>query len=68
MKYIFVFLLALTLEKYAEAQIMDTIVINSKAKKFKSREHILIIFEVVDTLDMHSRKVSFTRSYYFNKE
>ncbi|MFL5810624.1 MAG: hypothetical protein ACJ749_13970 [Flavisolibacter sp.] len=47
------------------AQTMDTVHIVQKARKFKPKEHILIKFEVFDTLDAIGRKTSISRSYYF---
>jgi hypothetical protein len=50
------------------AQRLDTILIVQKAKKIKPRKHILLMFELLDSLDRNGRKTSITRSYYFDKK
>jgi hypothetical protein len=53
---------------YLSAQPMDTVHIVQKARKFKSREHILLVFEVLDTLDAMGSKVTISRSFYFDEK
>ena len=47
---------------------MDTVFIVQKARKFKPREHILLMFELLDTLDASGQKFTMSRSYYFDKQ
>jgi len=47
---------------------MDTVLIVQKARKFKPREHILMMFELFDTLNTDGKKMSMCRSYYFDKQ
>jgi hypothetical protein len=68
MKRITVLLLSLTLASSVGAQTMDTVLIVKKARKFKPREHILVMFELLDTVDASGKKISMSRSYYFGKD
>ena len=68
MKRISLLLLLLTIGTYLHAQTMDTVLIVKKARKFKPREHILLMFELLDTLDATGKKISMSRSYYFDKQ
>jgi hypothetical protein len=56
MKKITVLLLLLALGKYVSAQTLDTVRVVSNERKFKSREHILLMFEVKDTVDIAGEK------------
>ena len=68
MKRIAAILLLLTVATYADAQVMDTVRIVRKARKFKPGEHILVMFEVLDTVDPVCKKINMSRSYYFDKQ
>lgn len=68
MKKVAVLLLLLTMGTYVGAQALDTVLIVEKARKFKPREHILLMFEVLDTVDAAGRKTTMSRSYYFDKQ
>src|SRR4051812_17379975 len=68
MKRTTVLFLLLMAGTYISAQTMDTVRIVHKARKFKPREYILLMFEVFDTLDANNRNVSISRSYYFNEK
>ncbi len=67
MKKITILLLFLAAGTYAGAQTMDTVVLVSKAKKFTPRNHIFLMFELVDTVDVPGNKVTLSRSYYFDE-
>jgi hypothetical protein len=68
MKRITVLLFLITAGTYVAAQTMDTVRIVKKARKFRSNEHILIMFELLDTVDAGGQKFSMSRSYYFDKQ
>src|SRR5215203_7038783 len=68
MKKITALLLLLAAATYAGAQTMDTVLIVKKARNFKPGEHILLMFEVLDTVDIAGKKSSMSRSYYFDKQ
>ncbi|MGZ5220557.1 MAG: hypothetical protein ACXWC7_10770 [Chitinophagaceae bacterium] len=68
MKNIIILLLLLTMGTFVGAQTMDTVLIVKKARNFKPREHLLIMFEVLDTVDASGRKITMSRSYYFDKQ
>lgn len=68
MKRITVLLLILILGTYVGAQTMDTVLIVKKARKFKPREYILVMFEISDTIDASGKKISMSRSYYFDNQ
>ncbi|HVG13699.1 MAG TPA: hypothetical protein VM935_02025 [Chitinophagaceae bacterium] len=68
MKRIIFLLLLLTMGVYVGAQTMDTVRIVSNAKKFRPRENILIMFELMDTLDVSGKKTTVSRSYYFDNK
>lgn len=67
MKKLTILLLLLAVVTHVGAQSMDTVRIISKSKKFKPSQHILLMFEVVDTLDASGKKTPMSRSYYFNE-
>jgi hypothetical protein len=50
------------------AQVMDTVRINYKPKKFNAKEHILLMFETFDTTDADGKKNTIGRYYYFDKK
>src|SRR3982750_2205374 len=68
MKPIAVLVFLLILGKFVSAQTMDTVLIVQKARKFKPREHIMLMFELLDTLDASGNKFTMSRSYYFDKQ
>jgi hypothetical protein len=68
MKRITLLLFLVMVGTYVGAQTMDTVLIVQKARKFKPREHILLMFELLDTLDASGKKITMSRSYYFDKE
>ena len=68
MKRITVLLLLLTIGTYISAQTMDTVLIVKKARKFRPGQHIMLMFEMLDTVDASGKKVSMSRSYYFDKQ
>jgi len=68
MKRITFLLLILALGTYACAQKLDTVLIVKKARKFKPAEHILVMFEVLDTVDASGKNIAMSRSYYFDKQ
>src|SRR5947209_10401312 len=47
---------------------MDTVLIIKKARKFKPSENILIMFELLDTVDAAGKNLTMSRSYYFDKQ
>jgi hypothetical protein len=67
MRRITALLLWLAMASSVGAQTMDTVLIVKKARKFKPREHILVMFELLDTIDASGKKISMSRSYYFDK-
>ncbi len=67
MKKIPVLLLALALGTYLGAQTLDTVFIVTKAKRFTPGKHILLSFELMDTVDATGKNVTLSRSYYFDK-
>lgn len=67
MKKITVLLLLLSVGTYVGAQTMDTVRIVSKARKFKPSEHILLMIEVMDTVDASGKNITMSRSYYFDE-
>ena len=67
MKKITVLLLLLAVGTYAGAQTLDTVTVVSKAKKFKPGEYILLMFELMDTVDASGKKITMSRAYYFDK-
>ena len=68
MKRITVLLLLLSLGTYVGAQTLDTVRVVAKARKFKPREHILLMFELLDTVDASGKNITIGRSYYFDKQ
>jgi hypothetical protein len=68
MKRTTVLLFLLAAGTYVAAQTMDTFLIVQKARKFKPNEHILLMFEVLDTLDASGKNITLSRSYYFDKQ
>jgi hypothetical protein len=68
MKRITVLLMLLIAGTCVSAQMMDTVLIVQKARKFNASEHILLMFEVLDTLDAVGRNVTISRSYYFDEK
>lgn len=67
MKKISFLLLLLAVGTYADAQTLDTVVLVSKARKFTPSEHILLSFEIMDTVDASGKKITMSRSYYFDE-
>ena len=68
MKRITVLLLLLVLGIYGGAQTLDTVLIVSKARKFHPREYIMLMFELLDTVDASGKNINMSRSYYFDKQ
>lgn len=68
MKRILTVLLLLTVGNSVSAQTMDTVLIVQKARKFNARQHILLMFELLDTVDAFGKNVTLSRSYYFDKK
>ena len=68
MKKLTVLLFLLAAGTHAGAQTMDTVLLIQKARKFKPGEHILMTFEVLDTVDIAGNKTTMSRSYYFDKQ
>lgn len=68
MKRIIVILILLTGGTYVSAQTMDTVLIVKKARKFKPGKHILLMFEIKDTVDASNNNITMSRSYYFDKQ
>ena len=68
MKMITALLLLLTVGTYVAAQTMDTVLIIKKARKFKPSENILVMFEILDTVDAVGKNITMSRSYYFDKQ
>jgi hypothetical protein len=67
MKKITVLLLLLALGTYAGAQTLDTVRIVSRARRFTPSKHILLSFEVMDTVDASGKNITMSRSYYFDR-
>lgn len=67
MKKIIILLLLLAVVTHVGAQTLDTVRIVSKSRKFKPSQHILLMFEVMDTLDAQGKKTSMSRAYYFSE-
>lgn len=67
MKKIPALLLLLAVGTYAGAQTLDTVTVVSKAKKFKPGEQLLLMFELMDTVDASGREITMSRAYYFDK-
>jgi hypothetical protein len=67
MKNITALLLFLAVGTYAGAQTLDTVTVVSKARKFKPAEHILLMFELTDTVDASGKYITMSRAYYFDK-
>lgn len=61
-------LLLLTIGTYVGAQTLDTVLIVKKARKFKPGENILIMFELLDTVDAVGKNITISRSFYFDKQ
>src|SRR5688500_11042049 len=68
MKRITVLLLLLTIVTYVGAQTMDTVLIVNKARRFNPRQYIMVMFELLDTVDASGKKISMSRSYYFDNQ
>ena len=68
MKKIILLLFLLPASVYVFAQSLDTVRIVSKARKFKPSEHILLMFEVMDTVDAAGKSITMSRSYYFDEQ
>src|SRR5689334_9973387 len=68
MKRITFLLLILSMATYVGAQTMDTVHIVNKARKFKPRQYILMMFELIDTIDAAGKKTPMSRSYYFDNQ
>lgn len=67
-KYITIFLVLLFSASFAGAQTtLDTVFIINKAKRFSPSQHILLMFEVLDTVDASGKKTTMSRSYFFDK-
>ncbi|MDB5196071.1 MAG: hypothetical protein JWP88_441 [Flaviaesturariibacter sp.] len=61
------FSLLFILPLFSAAQTLDTVTIISKARKFMPSEHILLMFEIMDTIDASGKNSTMSRSYYFDK-
>ena len=68
MKRILFFLLLVILGTQMKAQTLDTVRLVQKARKFRASENILLMFEVQDTVDAKGKKMSYSRSYYFDEK
>ena len=68
MKRITVLLLLLVLGTYGGAQTLDTVFIVAKARKFDRHEYIMLMFELLDTVDASGKNINMSRSYYFDKQ
>jgi len=66
-KKLTVLMLLLFLGTYVGAQTLDTVRIVSKAKRFAPSKHILLMFELIDTVDASGKNTSMSRSYYFDQ-
>ena len=53
---------------YVNAQTLDTVRIVSKARKFAPAKHILLMFELIDTVDVSGKNTAMSRSYYFDEQ
>ncbi|MDB5252779.1 MAG: hypothetical protein JWP27_1948 [Flaviaesturariibacter sp.] len=67
MKKLAFLLLLLTLGICVGAQTLDTVTVVSRVKKFKSSEHFLLTYEVIDTVDANGMKITMSRCFYFDK-
>ncbi len=67
MKSLILLLIVLTLGTYVRAQTLDTVRVINKAKKFTPRDHIMLMFEVIDTVNASGKKSTMSRSYYFDE-
>jgi hypothetical protein len=68
MKKITLLLLLIALGTYLGAQTLDTVRIVSKARRFSPNKHILLSFEVMDTVDASGKNITMSRSYYFDRQ
>lgn len=68
MQKITILLLLIAMGMYASAQTLDTVFLASKAKKFNPGKHILISFEINDTVDATGKHINMSRSYYFDEK
>jgi hypothetical protein len=68
MKKIAILIFSLAIGTYVGAQTLDTVVLVSKAKKFTPGENILLMFELLDTVDVYGKSVTMSRSYYFDEK
>jgi hypothetical protein len=50
------------------AQTLDTVRIVSKARKFAPSKHIMLMFELKDTVDVFGKNTTMSRSYYFDEQ
>ena len=60
-------MLLLTVATGVYAQTMDTVLIVRKARRFHPSQHIMLMFEVLDTVNASGKNISMSRSYYFDK-
>ena len=60
-------MLLLFVGTYVGAQVLDTVRIVSKARKFAPSKHILLMFELIDTVDASGKNTTMSRSYYFDE-
>ena len=65
MKKLAILIILFTIVTSAGAQTLDTVFITNKTKKFQSDEHMLLSFEIIDTVDVTGKKIIMSRSYYF---
>ena len=66
-KKLTVLMLLVFMGTYVGAQTLDTVRIVSKAKRFAPSKHILLMFELIDTVDASGKNTSMSRSYYFDQ-
>ena len=66
-KKLTILMLLLSVGTYVGAQTLDTVRIVSKAKKFAPSKHILLMFELIDTVDASGKNTAMSRSYYFDE-
>ena len=66
-KTLTILMLLLSVGTYLGAQTLDTVRIVSKAKKFAPSKHILLMFELIDTVDASGKNTAMSRSYYFDE-
>lgn len=67
MKKIPVWLLLFTVGTYTGAQTLDTVTIVSKAKKVRPGEQLLLMFELMDTVEASGTKINRSHAFYFDK-